>query len=149
MENKESFWKKIINYKNLKYVICSVSSSTLEFLIFFLMTSIIWKDVNHIILIGTLVARTIGTIVCFFMNKYWCFKVYNRTLIQSIEYAVLFLVKLYLSYFFVNMIVEHYSINPTLIKVPIDVALFFVGYLVQNFIIFRKSKPKQENEKDQ
>lgn len=138
MDKKEPFYKKIINYKNLKYVICSISSSLLEIGIFFLMTSVFWKDADKIILIATLVARTIGTIVCFFMNKFWCFQVYNRTLVQSIEYAMLFLVKLYLSYFFVNMIVDKTGINPTAIKIPIDIALFFLGYVVQNFIIFRK-----------
>lgn len=140
MSDKRATWKKIINWKNAKYVISSVVSAGLEFLIFFLMTSVLWKDVNQIILISTLVARTIGTILCFFLNKYWCFQVYNRTLIQSVEYALLFLLKLYLSYFFVNMIVDKTGINPTLIKLPIDIALFFLGYVVQNFIIFRKSK---------
>jgi len=137
MENNQSFWKKILNYKNLKYVISSMVSAGLEMLIFFLMTSVWWKDVDQIILIATLVARTIGTILCFFLNKYWCFKVYNRTLIQSVEYAILFLVKLYLSYFFVNMIVDKTGINPTAIKIPIDIGLFFLGYVVQNYIIFR------------
>ena len=137
MQEKSVWWKRIINWKNAKYVISSVVSSILEFAIFFLMTSIIWKDSKEIILIATIVGRTLGTTLCFFLNKYWCFQVYNRTLIQSIEYAILFVIKLYLSYFFVNMIVDAYAINPTLIKLPIDIALFFIGYLVQNFIIFR------------
>ncbi|MCQ2771873.1 MAG: GtrA family protein [Bacilli bacterium] len=144
MEEKGIWWKRIINWKNAKYVISSVVSSILEFAVFFLMTSIIWKDAKEIILIATIVGRTLGTTLCFFLNKYWCFQVYNRTLIQSIEYAILFVIKLYLSYFFVNMIVDRFAINPTLIKLPIDITLFFVGYLVQNFIIFRKPKEKAE-----
>lgn len=144
MEEKVPFWKKIINAKNIKYVISSAVSAGLEMLIFFLMTSIFFKDASQIILISTLVARTIGTVLCFFLNKYWCFQAYDRTLIQSIEYAILFAVKLYLSYFFVEMIVASTSINPTVIKIPVDIILFFVGYVVQNFIIFRKPKEKKE-----
>lgn len=138
---ENGFLKLLKKYKKaIKYTISSLSSSAIELILFFLMTSVFFKGKEHIILIATIVSRIISSIINFLINKYWCFVVYNRTFIQAVEYTVLFLVKLYLSYFFVNMIVSKYSINPTLIKMPIDIGLFFVGYVVQNFIIFRRNK---------
>lgn len=146
MKKIESFFedKLHIPFKVVKYCLSSFSSSCVEFLFFFLLTSVFFKDYANIILIATIVARLIGSLINFLINKFWCFMVFNRTIIQAIEYSILFIVKLYLSYFFVNMLVNRYGINPTLIKVPVDFTLFFLGYVVQNFIIFRKKKEENK-----
>lgn len=125
--------------KEAKYVISSLVSSFFEFLIFFLITTF-YKDKEQIILIATISGRIVGTIINFFINKYWCFKVYDKTIFQIILFIILFIFKLFMSYFLVNYLVERFNINPTLIKVPVDIFLFFFGYVIQNFVIFRKKK---------
>lgn len=145
---KKNGFKQLLEKYNLqiRYVISSLASSAIELIIFYLLTSVFLKDTNNIILYATITSRIIGSTINFIINKYWCFQVLNRTLIQVIEFAVLFVVKLYLSYFFVNMLVEKFSINPTAIKIPVDVCLFFLGYVVQHFIIFRKEKKDYEDQ---
>lgn len=128
--------------KIIKYTISSMGSSAVELIIFHLMVTFI--DYAHIILIATIIGRLIGSIINFIINKYWCFKVYNRTLIQSILFSILFIFKLFMSYFLVNMIVDRYDLNPTLIKIPVDIFLFFFGYVIQNFVIFRKKEKENQ-----
>lgn len=138
-------YKLRIPIKTVKYTISSLVSALLEFVLFSLIIYIIIPGDSRNKLIGTIVGRVFGTILNFIINKYWCFHVVNKTIPQLIMFSILFIVKLYLSYIFVDLFSKKFNGHEVLIKMIVDNALFFLGYVVQNFIIFKKKAVETSN----
>lgn len=126
----------------IKFAISSFVSTISEYMFYFILTSILFDESNLMILIATITGRVIGTTINFFINKIWCFEVRDRTFLQAIEFALLFIVKLCISYYAVILLKEAIKVNTLFIKIPVELCLFFISYFIQKFIIFKRRREK-------
>lgn len=132
---------RILGKKILKYIFSSFSSSIID-LVLFSFFCLIFKNINSIlyVAISTVLARIISATYNYFMNYKVVFKSSESIQVSGIKYAMLAIVQMSMSAFFVTMFVKIFSILPeVMVKIIIDTILFFVSYHIQQRYIFFKS----------
>ncbi len=126
----------------IKYIVSAGISFVLDiglFTVFSKLLDIIIGDLA--IIVGTVIARIISSLVNYFLNKN---KVFEHNSKQSmdketlIKYYVLVLIQMGVSAISVWIIHNVINIDATLIKVFVDIIIFLVNYMVQKNFIFKK-----------
>lgn len=92
---------------------------------------------------ATAAARLISAGVNFLINRSVVFRSSGK-LVSLTRYIALCTAVAAVSAFFVTVVSGGLHLSPTLAKIIIDTALFFLSYLLQKFWVFRKEKNKNE-----
>ncbi|HOB26221.1 MAG TPA: GtrA family protein [Bacilli bacterium] len=94
------------------------------------------SSIYYIILIATIVARIISSLINFIINKKWAFKSNGKTTKELIYFYILFIAKLLASSLLVWSL-SNTNINHTILKALVDIFLFFISYYIQSKYIFK------------
>ena len=114
-----------------KFILSSLSSSLLDILMF----TLFLKITDNIIL-STYLARIISCTYTFFVNKEAVFKQGNKR--SLIRFIILCVVLGTLSAFITHALDSYFNFNTTLLKMLVDICLFFISYYVQKEFVFHE-----------
>ncbi len=139
--------KKIKNLKIfLMYLISAGISFTLDLILFTLFSRLLNLTIgDYSILVATIIARIISSFVNYLLNRNKVFNNKKTNLYDSnslIKYYFLVLINLCTSAILVYFIHKAILIDPTLIKIPVDVILFIINFFIQKYFIFKGSDGK-------
>ena len=116
-----------------KFTLTSLSASVIDLTAF----TILLKLTNGNVLLSTYIARVLSCTYVFFMNRNVTFKA-DKKHTQIIKFITLCIVQGSLSAFLTKTLIKRIELYPTFVKMLVDVTLFFVSYLVQKKIVFKK-----------
>lgn len=129
--------------KLFKFGLSSGTSFVIDiclFQLFLIVISLIFKDIDETlkIWIATIMARACSSFYNFLINKILVFQ--NKAKIRSTiyKYYILCIFQMCMSALLVSLIYSIIQINETIIKLFVDIIIFFVNYIIQNKIIFKK-----------
>ena len=91
----------------------------------------------YIIMFATIIYRITYATINFIINKFWAFKSTGKTTKEALYFFILFIVKMLLSGLLVYLISKFIKLNNTIIKIFVDILLFFISYYIQNKYIFK------------
>ncbi len=134
-------------FKFTKFSIASIVSAIIDLLIFTFISSVIFPEVSaYSLFIATTVARVLATLFNFFLSKHFVFKIQIETKLALIKYYFLAVMKMLLSWLLVLVLYKILSYNETVIKIPVDCILFFVGYILQKIWVFKNKESLSEKQ---
>ena len=87
------------------------------------------------IILSTILARIISSFINYLLNKDKVFKSSEKNAL--FKYYLLVIVQMLVSATLVDKVYNMVSINPTIIKVPIELFLFLCNYFMQKYYIFK------------
>jgi len=90
------------------------------------------------IIIATIIARVISSFINYLLNKNRVFKSEEKNSRTVIKYYLLVIIQMFISALLVKILYNRININPTIIKVPVDLFIFVCNYLIQKKFIFKK-----------
>lgn len=121
-----------IYWQFMKFTVSSMTSSLVDLAAF---TALLWliSDVagGWAITVATIFARIISGLVNYALNKTVVFKSEERTVRSLLRYTILCVCVMATSSALVTAFVTLTGTNATLVKIVVDVCLFFVNYQVQ------------------
>ena len=117
--------------KIIKYIFSSGSSFFIDILLF-----TIFNYFFNNILISTIIARIISSLYNYFINSRLVFKNYTKSSI--IKYYCLVIIQMFVSALSVWIINIVTNIDATIIKIPVDIMIFVINYVIQKNFIFKK-----------
>lgn len=126
----------------IKYIFVAGSSFLLDLGLFTLFSNLLVTILQNVsILVSTVFARVISSFFNYVLNRNVVFssddkKVMDKTTI--IKYYALVIVQMLISAALVTVIFNLSGWNKTLIKMPVDVVIFIVNYIIQKKVIFNK-----------
>ena len=126
----------------IKYIFVAGSSFLLDLGLFTLFSNLLATILQNVsILVSTVFARVISSFFNYVLNRNVVFssddkKVMDKTTI--IKYYALVIVQMLISAALVTVIFNLSGWNKTLIKMPVDVVIFIVNYIIQKKVIFNK-----------
>jgi putative flippase GtrA len=131
----------ILNNTAIKYFFSAGFSFALDlslFTIFSLLLVGILKEES--IIVATVIARIISSLVNYYLNRNTVFNMSDSKFDKKtlVKYYILVLIQMFVSAQSVYFIHKIININPTFIKVPVDIILFVINYFIQKNYIFIK-----------
>ena len=123
----------------LKYIIASISSFVIDIVLFAMFNKMILGD-YHIIL-ATIFARIISSLVNYMFNARMVFKKQNKSSIY--KYFLLVIIQMLVSAFTVNYLFSLLPINTVVIKLIVDIIIFIVNFVIQREFIFIRGKNEE------
>lgn len=138
--------KEILNkYKTfIKYIFSSGISFIIDITLFTIFSKVFKLVIgSYSIILGTILARIISSIINYSLNKNNVFKHNENKKIDInsfVKYIVLVVIQMFVSSFAVFTLYNITKINETLIKVPVECILFLVNYIIQKLFIFNNKK---------
>ena len=136
------------NFKDfVKFALSSGTSSLIDFGLF---TFISWLLINHpfesisvdYIILSTVIARICSGAYNFLINK-WIFGKESRMASAAPKYVLVWLIQMCLSAFIVSCLVGVLPMfHRTLIKVLVDLILFFISFQIQKKWVFKANENK-------
>ncbi len=131
----------------LKYIVSAGISFVLDLSLFTVFSILLKgnKVVNYI-LIATILARIISSLINYLLNRNSVFKKNDKVMDANtlIKYYVLVVIQMFVSATLVSLIYDATNIYETVIKIPIEIILFMVNYFVQKKFIFNDKVKKIE-----
>ena len=117
----------------LKYIIVAGISFILDITLFTIFNYLFSK-----IIIATILARVISSFINYLLNKDQVFKskISNKTTL--IKYYTLVVVQMFTSGILVTIFTNIININATFVKIPIEIILFLINYIIQKKFIFKE-----------
>ncbi len=88
--------------------------------------------------ISTIMARVISSPINFLLNKQKVFKSDTKIKPALVKYFTLVVIQMFISGVLVDGICEYVTFNAVFIKVPVEICLFIINYLIQKYLIFKK-----------
>jgi len=142
----------IVYYNILKYILrcglSSLSSSIIDLSLFTIFTRLVFGAGYSGILAATVFARLLSGCFNFMLNKHWVFRSPDSHSLEAAKYFSLFCFQMLASWLLVAGL-SRFPINITVLKMLVDVTLFFISYQIQNQYVFRaKSKKRLANPND-
>ena len=133
----------IKKYKTfIKYVISAGISFVLDLALFTIFSKLLGLVIGDIaIIVGTILARIISSLINYFLNKNKVFEHGNNKVMDKetlIKYYILVVIQMGVSAFSVWIIHKVINIDATIIKVFVDAIIFVVNYFIQKLFIFKK-----------
>ena len=114
----------------IKYIFASALSFALDLTLF-----TIFNHLFKSIILGTISARVISSFINYLLNKDKVFQSSEKNTI--FKYYLLVVVQMLVSATLVDKLYSIVSINPTLIKIPVEGFLFLCNYFIQKYYIFK------------
>lgn len=135
--------KSLINrYKVfLKYFISAGIAFALDLILFSIFNRLFLFLDDKSIIIATIIARVISSFINYLMNRNKVFGTNKAKLTDNktlTYYYLLVVIQLSISALSVFIIHKFIKIDPTIIKIPVDIVIFIVNYFVQKNIIFKE-----------
>lgn len=125
-------YKEFIKFTSSSLASTVVDLALFAILVFFLRALL----PTYYILVATVMARIVSTLVNYNLNAKLVFKETDNRELPFPKYIALAIFDMLASALFVTIIVGLLPINETIVKMFVDSALFFVGYLIQKHFIF-------------
>lgn len=127
-----------------KFLFSSLSSSVLDLILFSLFCNLL-KDSSGFLgeipyIIGaTVLARIISAVYNFLLNYKVVFRSKAGIISTAIKYCILAICQMLCSAFLVNFIYKMVGGWETVVKVPVDVILFFLSFVIQREFVYIKN----------
>ncbi len=143
-KNKSShfnpFRDAILIYLNIfKYSFSSFFSAIIDVSLFTVFVHLVFGTGHIGILQATVAARVVAGGVNFILNKHWVFKSQKNNWEETFGYFILFGCQILFSWFLVTSL-KLLPVNITVIKIFVDITLFFMSFQIQKRFIFKKKK---------
>ena len=129
----------IIKYLTfIKYFLVSGLSFLIDITLF-----TIFNKIFKSIILGTIISRIISSFINYLLNRnvpqtyLRFFKSSEKNTLY--KYYLLVLIQMLVSATLVDKLYTLVSINPTIIKVPVELLLFLCNYIIQKYYIFKTS----------
>ena len=121
----------------IKYSIVAGISVVIDLLLFELFLNILNIQVETtLIVISTVLARIISSVINFTLNKKLSFKSDKKVKDTIFKFAALCIIQMFVSGFTVAGIYNLTHLPEVLIKIVVDTILFFINFIVQRKFIF-------------
>lgn len=126
-----------------KFLFSSLSSSVLDLVLFSLFckmlqsTPSIFRDIPYIIA-ATVLARVISAIYNFLLNYKVVFKSRANIFATAAKYCLLAVCQMLCSAFLVNAVYGLTGGVEVAVKIPVDVLLFFLSFVIQRELVYKK-----------
>ena len=126
----------------IKFSLSSMGSALVDLLAFFILEKFIFVGMSVAInlLISAFIARVLSSVVNYLINKQLIFKDKRKSIKSVWKYYLLWISKLMISTAFVFLLGKIFTVEPVALKLVVDMLLFFVGYKLQNEVIFQTSE---------
>ena len=129
----------------LKTSMSSLVSAGVDLSVFYFLSTVFKREYFYVVL-ATVIARLFSGTVNFLINKFYAFQSTGRVKVELVSYTILFIIKMILS----SLIVAYLSTtftgtNETLIKIIVDVILFFSSFYIQDKYIFNENRRKKSS----
>ena len=133
---------KILLKKFFKYIFASVTSFIIDILLFTLLTHLFEANFpDTYIIISTVGARVVSATYNYLINYFVVFKSHASKRVALAKYALVAITQMALSAGIVTLIMRLFpNAIETIVKVIVDMILFFVVYSVQQRLVFGTSK---------
>lgn len=118
----------------VKYAGTGVLSTLADNLVFFLLTRMGCSN-----LVGVACARVVSVAINFLMLRFAVFKGKTDTKGSFLRYIALVIVSGAIVWFAIEKLTKVLTWEPTIIKMCIELVMFFVNYYVNKTLVFRKS----------
>ncbi len=124
------------------YLLSSAISALVDVAAFFILSHLIFEETNALfILISTVSARVLSSIVNFFLNFKYVFSRGSR--LSIIKYYTLWLLQLGASYGIVMLFGNVMGLNITVTKIVGDLCLALISYQIQQHWVFKNESSKE------
>ena len=128
-----------------KTSISSIISAGVDLSVFYFLSTVFEREYFYVVL-ATVIARLFSGTVNFLINKFYAFQSTGRVRVELVSYTILFIIKMILS----SLIVAYLSTtftetSETLIKIIVDVILFFASFYIQDKYIFNENRRKKSS----
>lgn len=147
-ENKTSHFNPIRDSLRIylvfgKFLFSSLSSSVVDLLLFHLFCTILYGVDGKFggipyIIAATVFARVISAVYNFLLNYKVVFKSQEKMAVTAVKYFLLAVCQMLCSAVLVNGLHELFGGVEVVVKMPVDVFLFFVSFLFQREFVYRK-----------
>lgn len=125
----------------LKYIFVSGTSFVLDLVLFTIFVSLL-KGImgDYAIFAGTVSARILSSFYNYLMNRNAVFKAGEKGMDKKtfIQYYILVVIQMLVSSTLVFIGYRLLKIPETFVKIPVDIVLFMINYIIQKKWIFRK-----------
>lgn len=123
-----------------KFLFSSISSSVVDLALFslfcFLMKDRQWGNITYITA-STVLARILSALYNYTLNLKVVFQSEGAVRTTLPRYALLAMVQMALSAFFVNRLYPLFGGAEVAVKIPVDVFLFFVSFVIQREFVYK------------
>ncbi|MEG3028986.1 MAG: bifunctional glycosyltransferase family 2/GtrA family protein [Oscillospiraceae bacterium] len=122
----------------IKFLVSSSSSFLIDVTLFTILATFL-RDIAplYYIFVSTAVARVVSAVFNYNLNKKTVFKNFEHNPLIVVKYILLCIVQLCLSAFFVEKLYYLLRINESIVKIMIDMILFFISFTIQREWVFR------------
>lgn len=143
-ENKTSHFHVIRDSARIylifaKFLFSSLSSSILDLLLFSMLCHFlrgnVWNGITYITA-ATVLARVISALYNYFLNYKVVFKSRSTVGKSGKRYFLLAIVQMGLSALLVNLLYPLFGGYEVFIKMPVDILLFFVSFVIQRELVY-------------
>ena len=138
---------KILFMNFIKFSCSGIISFIVDWGLFVILSNYIldFLEISKLIVFSTIIARIISSIVNFILNKNLVFNIKDNKNIKLtlIKYYILCILQMLVSACLVLIFTNILPISKNIIKIIVDLLLFFISYKIQQnyiFIIKRKGK---------
>lgn len=127
----------------IKFLLASSSSFLIDIAIFSFLVSVL-RDAAplYYIFFSTAAARVISAIYNFNVNKKTVFRNFDKGPWTAIKYVLLCAVQLFASAFLVKNLFALLLLNESIIKIAVDMILFFASFTIQREWVFKNKKDR-------
>ncbi len=125
----------------IKYIFSAGISFAIDLILFSIFSFLLRNYLDdQAILLATVLARIISSFINYFLNRNAVFKNNKNKfdLITLIKYYALVVVQMFVSATLVYNLYKAIHIYETLIKIPVEIVLFLINYIIQKIFIFKK-----------
>ncbi|MCC8123109.1 MAG: bifunctional glycosyltransferase family 2/GtrA family protein [Oscillospiraceae bacterium] len=129
----------LIYQRPLKYAAVALGSCVVDLGLFTLLSQVVFSRTSTYIWTATIIARCVSGLFNFRMNQIWSFQPKQRSVAQFWKYLVLFFSVMVVSGAVVSRL-QFLPLPLTVVKVIVDVILFFLNYQVQRRWVFAEKR---------
>ena len=132
---------KIFGGAFVKFLFSSLSSSVIDLMLFYLFTKVLRMETVYYFSIATILARILSATYNYLMNYKVVFQSNENHSKSVSKYILLAFVQMCCSALFVNIGCRVFStLSEVVVKVVIDMVLFFISYTIQREVIFHRKE---------
>ena len=128
---------KVMLKESFRFLVTSLASSLLDINLFTIFLSVFNSLGDLAIIFATFIARIIADFMNFNLTKYFVFDSNEDSKKILLKYYILSFSKMFMSAILVLLISKIILISKTLIKVIVDILIYFLSYRIQKKYIFK------------
>lgn len=140
---KDSFKIYKVMFKTfISFVISGLLSSAIDLAIYTILASFVFSSIPYQkgIFFSTIIARVVSSIFNYCMNKNKVFNSSENVPFSIIKYYSLAFVQMWCSSLLVSTLYGLLRVNSSIIKIFVDLILFFISYQIQRLFVFKEGK---------